>query len=810
MSNDIVPAIPDGPGNVPGDGGSNPIVDPAATVTPGRARRDLFLISLLILFLELACIRWFPAHVLFLTFFTNTVLLACFLGMSLGCLAAGSKRNYLVYTPYLLLLGLVLSLAISSAHAKLSQHVDISSQDRNPGFVFFGTEHISRSPDSVLVPIEAVGGGFFVLIALIMVGPGQELGRALTRLPGRIEAYTIDIVGSIVGISLFATVSWFQLPPLAWFLPVVVGLGYFLLNNASGPRPQGWQAAIRMLALVLLTSGYTFAAGPLSAWYAERPDTISHGPVQFYWSPYYRLDYYPRINFIEVNLIGHQQMVSRQKPNPAYALPHLWNRDSGGKKFKDILIIGAGSGNDVSRAIQWGDPEVRIDAVEIDPRIQALGKRDHPDKPYDETDKVNVTINDGRNFLRSTEGKYDLVVFALVDSLVLHSGYSNIRMESYLFTKEAMEDVKRHLKPGGLFVMYNYFRQGWIVARLQRQIEEVFKTEPLVLTLPFDRDEIQADDRWDTFTILIGGEGAERIRAGFAEGKQSHVRSDRALTPDSMNSFTTDSGTLAEIAKDQKLPWAEQKWYPPFRPSKVVVNEDLRLATDDWPFLYLRQPMIPLRPSLSGMVVMLCLAIYLLYRFLPRSGAGARPGAMDARMFFLGAGFMLIETKAVVHMALLFGSTWMVNSIVFLAVLVMILLANLFVLTVKPRTLWPYYVGLVASLALNVFVPLDFFLGMDRLQQILLSCSLVFAPIAFAGVVFAVSFARTEAADRAFGFNIAGAMVGGLLENTSMILGFQHLMLLAIGLYLLSSMGGGRQTAELPKSEAPVPAGADS
>ena len=49
-------------------------------------------------------------------------------------------------------------------------------------------------------------------------------------------------------------------------------------------------------------------------------------------------------------------------------------------------------------------------------------------------------------------------------------------------------------------------------------------------------------------------------------------------------------------------------------------------------------------------------------------------------MFFLGAGFMLVETKAVVHMALLFGSTWMVNSVVFFAVLVMILLANLFVL----------------------------------------------------------------------------------------------------------------------------------
>src|SRR5271157_5076242 len=76
-----------------------------------RARLDLFLISAFILVLELACIRWFPAHVLYLTFFTNTVLLACFLGMSLGCLVADRPRNYLAATPALL------GLAVIAAHA---------------------------------------------------------------------------------------------------------------------------------------------------------------------------------------------------------------------------------------------------------------------------------------------------------------------------------------------------------------------------------------------------------------------------------------------------------------------------------------------------------------------------------------------------------------------------------------------------------------------------------------------------------------------------------------------------------------------
>ncbi len=89
---------------------------------------------------------------------------------------------------------------------------------------------------------------------------------------------------------------------------------------------------------------------------------------------------------------------------------------------------------------------MRVDAVEIDPVIQRLGKQDHPDKPYDDP-RVFVHLNDGRNYLRSSNQQYDPIIYALVDSLVLHSSYSNIRLESFLFTKQAMDDVKKRLKP---------------------------------------------------------------------------------------------------------------------------------------------------------------------------------------------------------------------------------------------------------------------------------------------------------------------------------------------------------------------------
>jgi hypothetical protein len=198
---------------------------------------------------------------------------------------------------------------------------------------------------------------------------------------------------------------------------------------------------------------------------------------------------------------------------------------------------------------------------------------------------------------------------------------------------------------------------------------------------------------------------------------------------------------------------------------------------------------------LRGMIIMAAIALLLLFLFRPRHRAAHGQGwAFNAQMFLLGAGFMLIETKAVVLMALLFGSTWIVNSVVFFAVLVMILLANLWTLKRAPARLWPYFVGLLVTLLLNCVVPLDYFLGMQRSLQVIGSSLLVFAPVFFAGVVFAASFRRATAPDRAFGFNIAGAMLGGLAENSSMLLGFQYVVLVAVCFYALAALCAARTT----------------
>jgi len=492
-------------------------------------------------------------------------------------------------------------------------------------------------------------------------------------------------------------------------------------------------------------------------------------------------------------------MQSHQSPFPAYALPHLINRDAGRPPFADVLIIGAGSGNDVSRALAWG--ATHVDAVEIDPVIQRLGKQDHPDHPYDDP-RVTVHLNDGRNFLRKSTRQYDLIVYALVDSLVLHSSHSNIRLESYLFTKQAMDDVRMRLKPDGVFVMYNYFRQGWIVSRLQNAVRAAFGADALVLNLP-SRNTLGPDDNLGgDFTMLIAGANGA-IKHAFDQEPEYWLRGERQLDAQTLNGFRfpPQEGRAAwRAVPPEQRPAGEGQQWQQFRLTRVTVGrETMRLATDDWPMLYLREPIIP-GLSLRGGAIMAAIALLLLAPFLRRgvaaAVAGDRAGAL-VQMFFLGAGFMLVETKAVVHMALLFGGTWIVNSVVIFAVLVMILVANLFVFAIKPARLGPYYAGLFLSLTISALVPMEYFLGMDRMMQIAGAAALAFVPILFAGVIFAVSFSRVAEADRAFGFNIAGAMFGGLAEYSSMVLGFRYLLFVAVALYAASLLG--MLYAETPK-----------
>jgi hypothetical protein len=724
-----------------------------------RTYWDLFLISFLILFFELACIRWFGSMVVFLTFFTNIVLLATFLGMSVGCLTASGRRDWTLLVVPLLLDTAAAAYLVLEAYNRMGRiMIDVGGQ-ASPQQIYFGTEYRARDVSAFVVPIELVAVVFFVLITLIFIGLGQVMGRAFNQAPDRLKAYTANIGGSLVGIAGFSAAFFLRTTPLAWFAVVFIVWLYFLKRWT----PKQIYGMIATLCLVGMT-GYN------ATWWAPYERSQDYN-IQL-WSPYYKIQYNPAIGLITTNNIGHQAMVPGAETIAMYALPHALNRDSGGKPFEDVLVIGAGSGNDVSAALRWGAGH--IDAVEIDPAIYELGRANHPDAPYSDP-RVSMHIDDGRSYIRKTDRKYDLVVYALVDSLVLQSGYSSLRLESFLFTRQAFDDIEARLKPGGMFAVYNLMRRGWLVGRIDKMAQESFGARPLVLSLPYVAKISPSDPQTNRVTLFLSGSDSSpvaAIRKRFAD-QQNFWLNRRSAVKSTTNGFSPQPPGPADSAAADWLRLA---------PAAVDASGIQRVPTDDWPFLYLRDPVIPAL-NVREMILLGVVSLAILLIFSPVKRV--RP---NGQMFFLGAGFMLLETKGVVHVALLFGSTWIVNSVVFFAILLMILCSNLFVRLVEPKTFWPYYTLLVAALAVNIAVPMSTFLALPGWQKAAVSCAVVFVPIFFAGIVFSTAFRDSRNPDVDFGSNIAGAVLGGLSENFSLILGFNYLLAIAIGFYLLSAI----------------------
>ena len=365
----------------------------------------------------------------------------------------------------------------------------------------------------------------------------------------------------------------------------------------------------------------------------------------------------------------------------------------------------------------------------------------------------------------------------MVDSLALHSSYSSVRLESFLFTEQAFRDIKAKLKPGGVFAMYNFYRQGWVVGRLVKLAETVFGSRPIVVSLPYQDVISPNNNQRDYITFLLVGEGASAV----VESIRSKFGSERFFWLNPEPRFNLGIERL-RAERRRSLPGGRSPAFMKIGPAEVELAAIDTLPTDDWPFLYLREPTIPAL-NLRGMAMVAVLSLVILLAFAP-----VRRARPDGRMFFLGAGFMLLETKGVVHMALLFGATWMVNSIVFFAILTMILVSNLYVLAVRPRRLWPYYALLLAALFVNSVIPMDDFLALPGLSKVVVSCAVVFLPVFFAGVIFATAFRSSTRPDVDFGSNIAGIVLGGLSENLSLVVGFNHLLWIAMGYYLLSAL----------------------
>jgi SAM-dependent methyltransferase len=421
-----------------------------------------------------------------------------------------------------------------------------------------------------------------------------------------------------------------------------------------------------------------------------------------------------------------------EEPNrsglPTYDLPYRLVPHPG-----RVLVVGAGTGNDVAAALRHG--AAHVDAVEIDPTILGLGRTYHPERPYDSA-QVTVYVNDARAFFKRTRQRYDLIVFGYLDSHTLLTSMSSVRLDNYVYTLESFREARHLLLENGTVVLAFGSGHTFLSDRLFATLAVAFGAPPRAYFTGYDASGV----------VFVEGGGRE-------------------------------SNAIVDFPEISKQLEARQA--------------STLLATDHWPFLYLKSRTVPI--SILGVLVLfLCFAIGLLQRNFSLRRLADRQGL---HLFFLGAGFMLLETKGVTELSLLFGSTWIVNAVVIAAFLMMGLLANSLVM-LRPISRRLAYSALFLLLGAGMFLPYSLLDALPGTEKVFAAAVLVGLPVFFSGLVFSRSFRDVAHPAQGLGINLLGAVVGGALENLVMIGGTPILGVLAVALYGLSAAFLGRSVVK--------------
>ncbi len=683
------------------------------TSTSLRNYARLAFVSFLLLYLELVVIRWLATEIRIFAYFKNFPLLATYLGFGVGCILASRNKNLFRFAPWLLLL-----LAAIISFAPIGGYVHVVFV--NPfEFYTIGVWKTSN-PIKTLMIGYAVLIGIFVLVAALFVTLGEKLGQCFNQVEA-LRGYTVNVAFSLLGALIYAGLTSLQTGPLIW-----MGFAALLLV------PFFWRSKVTWIAL----------AGLVLVPLLLVPKNIK-------WSPYYRIDVVPvsiRASNGSDYLVGHnvnvnhdailsafdgrKQFADSLPPDVRVNLLDYYNVPYRilGERFQNVMVLGAGAGNDVAAALRHG--ATSVDAVEIDPGIAQTGREIHPEQPYS-SDKVKVHIMDGRAFLRQPEHRsFDLIVFGALDSHSVFSSMSSIRLDNYVYTVQSFREAMHDLAPNGVIAVTFYFYEQFQLERVYNALWQANGAKPVIVhSLGRDRDNL----------VMFAGPGANR------------------------SLMLANPLVIAQNAED------------------LVGKGTVEPTTDDWPFLFLRRRGFP-----SEYITLFVLILGMCYIAIRRAVevTNAKP---DWPMLLLGIGFMLLETKLIAKLALLLGTTWTVNTFVISTILVMILIANL----VAMRG-WKWTSNPVICLSPLLALVFADWLMADRslalaaqpsLNIVLVLCFLS-APVFFAGLIFANLYRQSTVPSVAFGYNLFGAMVGGLLEYSSLAFGINNLNLICAAAYL--------------------------
>jgi spermidine synthase len=680
----------------------------------------LLLVSSAALYLEIVLIRWIGTEVRIFAFFQNLSLIACFLGFGLGCFNSKQRGSLLPSLGAITALVVIVNLPLQILH----RGVELMSAalSFSPDAAMWGkTLDLSPSEYWMMTAFSVMILAVILVLLVIAMAPlGRWVGYYLESAKDTVTAYSVNLAGSLVGMWLLAILALLWLSPPYWF-----ALAFALILAV---HPISWKSGVLAGVLLLVT---VFALRPA-------------GGKAVYWSPYQKLEVtaapenqyqidvnnvgYMSIANVSADLLARHPEVAQQYQDSSYDSPFHF-----AGSVNRVLIIGSGAGNDIAAALRHGAGHV--DAVEIDPLIQSIGKRLHPEHPYD-SPKVHLEINDARNFLRQDHEKYDFIVFGLLDSHTEFSGYSNVRVDNYVYTEESFRDARRLLSPEGILAMKFEVRSPWtwMGQRFYTMLGGIFGRAPV--------------------TYFVSPKG---FQGGLFEGTvflESNSRKlwDRAAGPELSIFVKNHPASFPLKAEGAPAP-----------------------TTDDWPYVYHENHSIP-RTYLTVSFVLLFMTFLMVRPYF-----SATQGS-TWQFFLLGAGFLLMETQLISRLALYFGTTWFVNSIALSGILAVLLLSNLYVKLRPPSDLSGCYICLCVGLIANYLIPWTSVPGSATAVGVLL-CLAYCVPVFFAGIIFTESFRRSGGSSNVLGANMLGAVAGGLAQNLSFIFGMKALLLIAVLIY---------------------------
>lgn len=654
------------------------------------------------LLLELCIIRWQSSILPFFAFYKNFSLLACFVGLGLGYALATRDR-----IPLVIVLPLLAWQFGFMTIVRYGLDIDLNTVPfREQLTMGIGVGNLSQI--LLLYGLLAI---VFLITALTFIPIGQLCGRLMER-RSKLPAYGLNLLGSLLGVLLMLVASFLWTPPLAWFALCFLAILLFTLKTPS---------------LMMVGLSFTVVCTIVLAW-----------PVNPLWnrvySPYQLLEI-GRSEDTGLTLIRAAGHYYQNVYDFSDAGSTRWSKARGYYNFPykahptlaNVAIVGAGTGNDVAAALRSGAEHV--EAIEIDPAIQLTGKLSHPEKPYNDA-RVHAVVNDARSFLRTTEQKFDLVVYGMLDSHTLLSQGSSVRLDSFVYTVEGLREARARLKPDGMLSLSFSVLSDALGRKIYLMLQQAFDGRPPIC-----------------------------LEAGFG-GSIIFLESDNekwAIPPQLVEEagFTDKTAFYADPA----------------------LHADV--STDDWPFFYMPQRIYPVS-YLIMVFQLLALSLLVAVNFLPE-----RPKFSHLSFFFLGAGFMLIETKGITEMGLTFGNTWQVIGIVIAGILTMAFLGNCAVQWLNIRRPLTPYLFLFAALCVGWYVARAGGFASTPLGR-LETCIVLTLPLLFSGIVFSTLLSSKGRVSGMMAMNLLGAVCGGLLEYNSMYFGFRFLYLLAIGCYLLA------------------------